>query len=93
VSVVLVNPTGVVVPEDLGEADGGLSGGVVSRVELGDCCVFVRAWIVVHGLSLALAMRINCSWFEAESHCPFCGSWMVCAVASQVFSAVCPVWW
>jgi hypothetical protein len=79
--------------EEQGEADGGLSDGVVSQVQLGDDCIFVRAWIVVHCLSLALAMRINCSWFKVESHCRFFGGWMVCAIASRVFSAVCPVWW
>jgi hypothetical protein len=94
VSVVPVNPAGVVVRcgglmlrcerhgrggdalqrllrpvEDRGDTDCGLSGDVVSRVQLGDGCIFVCAWVVAHCLSLALAMRINCSWFEVESHC------------------------
>jgi hypothetical protein len=49
------------------------------------CCVC--AWLVVHSLSLVLVTRINCSWFEVESHCRFLvfGSWMVCAVAGREF--------
>jgi hypothetical protein len=51
---------------------------------------FVRAWLVVHCISLALVTSLNCSWFKVESHCWFLvsGSWMVRTVAGREFSAV-----
>jgi hypothetical protein len=76
--------------EDHGETDGRLSSVVVLRVLLGDGCV---AYVL--DLFTVLLLRMNCSWFELESHCLFLvlvAGWYALLQAARFF-AVCPVWW
>jgi hypothetical protein len=73
--------------------DGGLSGGVVSRVQLGDGCI-----VDVHGiLFTVLRLRWLCMEIVLGSeYIVTVGFWLLVSMRCcklGVFSAVCPVQW
>jgi hypothetical protein len=73
--------------KDRGEADGRLSSGVVLRVQLGDGCVVYMLGL----LFTVLLLRINCSWFEVESHRLFSGlvvGWYALLQAGRFYCGV-----